>query len=146
MCHQTRKFILSDCGTLYSSFGVYPINREDPIEGKKAIEQGVRYLKDGECNVYICPEGTRNKTDAPLLPFHPGSFRLATWAKAPIVVICLKGTKEIKENAPLRKSYVDIDVIRVIYPEEYERLTPASLASMCQEIIMDNLLEDSLLL
>lgn len=126
--------------------GFIPINRDNPLEGKKAIEQGVRYLKDNECNVYICPEGTRNKTEAPTLPFHPGSFRLAMWAKAPIVLLCLKGTKEIKGNAPLKKSYVDIDVVKVITPEEYEGLTPSFLASMCQEIIVDNLLEDSLLL
>ncbi len=126
--------------------GFIPINREDPKEGKKAILKAVSFLKNKECNVYICPEGTRNKSEAPLLPFHAGSFSLAIWAKAPIVLICIKGSKEIKKNAPWRKSYVDIDVVKVIRPEEYEGKSPGELAKISQNIILDNLLEDSLTL
>ncbi len=126
--------------------GFIPINREDPKEGKKAIEKAVNFLDKKECNIYICPEGTRNKSEAPLLPFHAGSFSLAIWAKAPIVLICIKGSKEIKNNAPWRRSFVDIDVVKVITPEEYAGKTPGEVAKLSESIILDNLLEDSLTL
>ena len=45
-------------------------------------------LKNNE-KVCIFPEGTRNKTEAELLPFHPGAAMMAIKCKAPIVPIVI---------------------------------------------------------
>lgn len=119
--------------------GFIPIDREHPEKGREAIEKGVRYLKNGESNICICPEGTRNKTEAPLLPFHPGSFKLASWANVPIVVVCLKGTKEIHKRVPFRSARVDIDILETIYPDKYEKMTSQELATYCENLIKNDL-------
>ena len=44
----------------------------------------MKCLKNGE-KVLICPEGTRNKTDAEMLPFHHGASVMAIKTKTPII-------------------------------------------------------------
>ena len=46
----------------------------------------------------IFPEGTRNKSDEDMLPFHKGSFKIAEMAKCKIVPIVLNNTPDILEN------------------------------------------------
>ncbi|MBP5242850.1 MAG: 1-acyl-sn-glycerol-3-phosphate acyltransferase [Clostridia bacterium] len=48
----------------------------------------LRCLKNGE-KVVIAPEGTRNKTDAEMLPFHNGVALLAIKTKTPVVPIVI---------------------------------------------------------
>ncbi len=119
--------------------GYIPIDRENPINGVKAIRKGVEYLKTHQCSMGICPEGTRNKTDAPLLEFHAGSFKMATWANVPIVVICLKGTKEIKKRIPWRSCHVSIDLVDVITPEEYALKSTTEISDRAREKILNDL-------
>ena len=45
-------------------------------------------LKNGE-KLCIFPEGTRNKTDEEMLPFHPGAAVMAIKCKAPIIPIVI---------------------------------------------------------
>lgn len=119
--------------------GYIAIDRENPINGVKAIKKGVEYLKTNQCAVGICPEGTRNKTDQPLLEFHAGSFKLATWANVPIVVVCLKNTKEIKKRMPWRPCKTEVDLVDVIYPNEYEGKSTTEISSRAREAILKDL-------
>ncbi len=119
--------------------GFIPINRTNPIEGMKSLQKGVRYIQENQCCVGICPEGTRNKTDAVLLDFHPGSFSMAIWAKVPTVVICLKHTKEIKKRSPWRHTCVSIDVVDVIQPEEYVDKRPSDISARARAAILEDL-------
>ncbi|MBO7218423.1 MAG: hypothetical protein J6V40_00400, partial [Clostridia bacterium] len=64
-------------------------------------------------------EGTRNKTDAPLLPFKNGGFKIAQKACVPIVVV--KTTNSNKLRFPFVTS-VTLDIVDVIYPKDYEGL------------------------
>lgn len=50
----------------------------------RAIIDALKCLKNGE-KVAIYPEGTRNKTDQPFLPFKSGSALLAIRAQVPII-------------------------------------------------------------
>lgn len=52
----------------------------------RAVLDCFKCLKNGE-KICIFPEGTRNKTDAEMLPFRHGAAALAIKAKAPIVPI-----------------------------------------------------------
>jgi 1-acyl-sn-glycerol-3-phosphate acyltransferase len=52
----------------------------------KAVMQAMRKLKNGDI-VYIFPEGTRNKTKEPFLPFKGGAALLSLRTKTPIVPI-----------------------------------------------------------
>lgn len=119
--------------------GFIPIDREDPIKGMEAIKKGVSFLEKKECAMGICPEGTRNKTNDALLPFHHGSFKLAMWANVPIVVCCLKKTKDIKKRAPFRHTRVDVDIVDVIYPNEYREKRASEVSARAREAILEDL-------
>lgn len=52
--------------------------------------------------LHLClyPEGTRNKTDAPLQPFYDGAFIAAIRAQKPIMPAVILGTRDILPNKP----------------------------------------------
>jgi 1-acyl-sn-glycerol-3-phosphate acyltransferase len=50
-------------------------------------------------SVFLYPEGTRNSTDEPLLPFHKGAFRIAVESGKPIAVQTIVGVKKISGKA-----------------------------------------------
>jgi len=66
------------------------IHRGDPRESLKTIQKGVEYLKEG-WSLIIFPEGTRSRGPE-MAEFKPGSFKLATKAKVPVVPITIDGT------------------------------------------------------
>ncbi len=126
-------------GPIIRKAGYIPINRENAVEGVKSIYHGADLLKNQVANVNICPEGTRNKDkNVDLLPFHQGSFKLATLAKVPIVVVCLKKTDEIHKRTPIRHTRVDVDVLETIYPEQYEGMSDKELCDYVYSLIKDD--------
>ncbi len=54
---------------------------------KKSIDAGI--------SVFICPEGTRNRTERPLLDFRDGAFRLAIRTGTPLAILTLHGTARL---------------------------------------------------
>ena len=58
----------------FNIVGCIPVNRS--IKDTKATERALEVLNNGDC-IGIFPEGTRNKTDAFLLPFKFGAVSLA---------------------------------------------------------------------
>ena len=71
-------------GWVASNFCVF-VNRSDKKSRGKVIAQMQEAIKDGD-SILIYPEGTRNKTDKPLINFHDGAFRLAIASKTPLAV------------------------------------------------------------
>ena len=119
--------------------GFIPMDRNNMIKGMEAIKKGVSFLDTHKCAMGICPEGTRNKTNDPLLPFHAGSFKLAMWANVPIVVCCLKNTNKIKKNAPFRHTRVSVDIVGIINPDEYKDKTATEVSNIARNLILDDL-------
>lgn len=126
--------------------GFLPINRENMVEGVKTIAQASSYLSKGYCNIGISPEGTRNKGSEPLLPFHPGSFRVAMDVKAPIVICCIKNSDQVKARAPWRSTDIFLDMLEVFTYEKYRNLTPAEVAEHCASLIRRDLAVGNFLL
>lgn len=75
------------------------VNRKDKAARAQSMENMMQSLKDG-ISVFICPEGTRNKSDQPLLPFHDGAFRLAIQAQLPLAILVVKNSGNLL--SPLR--------------------------------------------
>jgi 1-acyl-sn-glycerol-3-phosphate acyltransferase len=76
-------------GKLYIS-----VNRKDKAARAKSMERMMDSLKEG-ISVFICPEGTRNKTDQPLLPFHDGAFRLAIQSQVPLAILVVQNSEKL---------------------------------------------------
>jgi 1-acyl-sn-glycerol-3-phosphate acyltransferase len=78
--------------------GIY-IKRGSAKESLKSIQEGAKTVQNGY-NLVIFPEGTRSHGPK-MGDFKPGSFKLATKAKAPIVPITLNGTYHMYEEEGL---------------------------------------------
>jgi 1-acyl-sn-glycerol-3-phosphate acyltransferase len=116
--------------------GFIPINRDDPRKAISAIKQAISYLTDDKVHVCIAPEGTRNKTDQPMLPFHPGSFKIAYLAKCPIVVCCLKNTKNVKKNTPWKPTHVEMNILKVLTYDDYKDMSTHEVAEYTHDLIL----------
>jgi len=87
------------------------IDRKNIKSAVKTINNGVKRIKTGG-GMIIFPEGHRAKGRG-LLPFHPGSLKLATQAGAPIVPVAIEGTYKVFEehkrvcSAQLKISFLD---------------------------------------
>ena len=69
-------------GTLARSVRAICANRDG--NDVRAILDSMKCLKNGE-KICIFPEGTRNKTDEEMLPFHHGAAMLSIKTKSPII-------------------------------------------------------------
>ena len=72
------------------------IDRKNPRKALKTINAGVARIKSGGAMI-IFPEGHRSRGRG-LLPFHPGSLKLATQSEAVIVPVAITGTYELFEK------------------------------------------------
>jgi len=72
------------------------IDRGNVRKAIATINKGVKRIKAGGAMI-IFPEGHRSKGQG-LLPFHPGSLKLATQANAVIVPVAIKGSYDVFEK------------------------------------------------
>ena len=99
-----------------------PTNGADPRESLKIINQGIEYIKEG-FSMMIFPEGRRS-WGPEMGEFKPGSFKLATKAKVPVVPITINGTYKMFEDQGYIKPGLTATVI--IHPAiETANLTKA---------------------
>ena len=80
---------------IYMIGGLY-IDRSSLRKAVRTINWGVQKIKSGG-GMIIFPEGHRSKGRG-LLPFHPGSLKLATMAGAPIVPVAIEGSYDVFEK------------------------------------------------
>ncbi|WP_461247608.1 lysophospholipid acyltransferase family protein [Treponema sp. R6D11] len=80
---------------IYMLGGLF-IDRGNVRRAIKTINKGVQRIKSGG-GMIIFPEGHRSKGKG-LLPFHPGSLKLATQANAVIVPVAIEGSYDVFER------------------------------------------------
>lgn len=116
-----------------------PLDRENAKNAIQTINTAAELLKSGEVSIGIYPEGTRNKTDATLLPFHNGAFKIAQKANVPMAVVALKGTNEVYKRTPWRSTTVTLKVLEGIPKEEVKALRSAELGDRVEKLLRDYL-------
>jgi len=79
----------------FNAVGCIPVNRS--IKDEAATERALEVLNNGGC-IGIFPEGTRNKTDAFLLPFKFGAVSMAKKTKATIVPFAVTGDYKFRSK------------------------------------------------
>lgn len=112
-------------------YGVF-VDRENDREAAKSIIEASHILKDQKASVGLFPEGYTNK-GSQLLPFRNGSFKIALKAKAPIVVCAIHNTRILPKRILRRKTVVELKIVDLIYPHEYEGMNTAELGDMIHE-------------
>ena len=118
------------------------LDRENPKEGLKTILQAIDYVKRG-ISICIFPEGTRNKgkDELELLPFHDGSFKIATKAGCPIVPIAISNSAEIFEShfPKIKPCKVVVEYCNPVYPDQLDKEDKKHLGAYTQNIILETL-------
>ena len=72
-------------GWMFVATGSILIDRKSREQSIIALAKAARIMKRNDLSVALFPEGTRNTSEQPLLPFKKGAFYLAIEAQAPIV-------------------------------------------------------------
>ncbi len=71
------------------------VDRSSGTSRSSSMKYLHRTLEEDGYSVFIYPEGTRNTTTDPLLPFHKGAFRIAIESQKPIAIQTILGVKKI---------------------------------------------------
>ena len=115
------------------------INRENDREALKTILKCIEILKEDKASIGVFPEGGIND-DLKFHHFRPGVFKIAQKTKVPIVVCTLKNTKDVVDNIlRYKRSDVELSVLQVVQPEEFEGVTTVELANRIHKIMADDL-------
>lgn len=117
-----------------------PIDRVNPRNALRTIEKAAELIKNDEVSIGVYPEGTRNKSDAVLLPFHNGVFKIAQRADVPVVVATVKGTEQVSKRYPFRSTRIVFEVLDVIPPEELPARRTVELGKKIECMIRQNLI------
>ena len=118
------------------------LDRKDIKAGLKTILEAIELMK---CGISICifPEGTRNKNadDLELLPFHDGSFKIASKTGCAIIPMALNNTVEIFEaHMPkIKSTHVVLEYGKPIYVKDLPKEDQKHLGAYTQNIIHDML-------
>lgn len=125
------------------------LDRKDIKEGMKTILTAIEKVKNG-ISICIFPEGTRNKGDdeLELLPFHEGSFKIATKSGCPIIPMAISNSAEIFENhfPRIKPCKVVVEYGKPIYPEQLSKEDKKRLGAYTQGIILETLKKNQELL
>lgn len=86
-------------GFITSTFAVW-VDRSSEESRKKSIDKLIGSLKSG-VSILVAPEGTRNNSKEPLLPFYNGPFRLAIETGIPIMPLIIHDAKRLMPKGQL---------------------------------------------
>ena len=118
-----------------------PLDRQNPRDAVRVINEGVKNLKDGY-SMMIFPEGTRS-LDGKTLPFKKGSLKLAIKAKVPIVPVTIDAAfTSFEENNKFKPSTVNVTFCKAIDTANITRDEEKNLAEDIRETIISNLSEE----
>ena len=93
------------------------VDRKDKESRNKSVEN-LRNILDQGYSIFLYPEGTRNRTQQPLAPFHKGAFRIALETGTPILFQTLVNVKDISDASKV----VDLSpgVLHIVWEKPIE--------------------------
>ena len=116
------------------------VDRKSEKSRKQSFDKMKWVLKTG-MHMCIYPEGTRNRTTAPLKSFYSGAFKLAHETGTDIIPAIISGTKEA---VPLDKTFFFLPKklhIRFLPPVSSENITAAALKDKVYRIMEEAILK-----
>ncbi|MBQ8903900.1 MAG: 1-acyl-sn-glycerol-3-phosphate acyltransferase [Oscillospiraceae bacterium] len=125
-------------GKFMLASGCTSLDRENNRAAAKAIITAVENVTSGRNSMGIYPEGKSNRhpEKTKMLPFHHGSFRIATKAKAPVVIAVISNTRKALKQL---FTHVDLDIVRVLEYDDYKDLSTGELSDLVYNIMLENI-------
>ena len=118
------------------------LDRKDIKQGLQTILTAIEKIKSG-ISICIFPEGTRNRnsSEQELLPFHEGSFKIATKTNCPIIPMALNNTAQIFEAHTPRVTpcHVVLEYGKPIYPDQLDKEQKKHLGAYTRDVISEML-------
>ena len=118
------------------------LDRKDIKQGLKTILTAIEKVKSG-ISICIFPEGTRSKSadETELLPFHEGSFKIATKSGCAIIPMSINNTAEIFEaHMPkIKSTHVVLEYGKPIYVKDLSKEDQKHLGEYTRNIILETL-------
>lgn len=112
----------------------FPMDREDVRQSLEVILAASKEVANGR-NYIIFPEGTRSKNGNQMREFHPGSFKIATKAKAPILPVALVDCYKVFDEKGCKPVSMQIHYLKPIPYEEYKDMKTPELAKLVHDKI-----------
>lgn len=112
------------------------LDRSNIKAGLQTILKAIEYVKNG-ISIFIFPEGTRSKEPDAFLPFHEGSFKIATKTGCPIIPVTFNNTSAVLEDhfPKIKKTHVIVEFGKPVYVDDLDADTKKHLAPYVQQII-----------
>lgn len=109
------------------------VDRTDAESRKKSLDRLVAFLNQG-ISAVVAPEGTRNDSEAELLPFKSGAFRLAVETGIPILPMAVVGANKVMKKGSLliRPGKVKIYFSKPIHPPASSESAVIELSEKCR--------------
>ena len=107
-------------GWIYS-IGTVLVDRNDSKSRQDSYDK-MKYVLNHGLDMLIYPEGTRNKTSAPLKSFYDGAFKLAIETQKPIVPVVLLNTKKMLPAKPVmyfKPGKITMHILPPVFPENH---------------------------
>ena len=121
------------------------LDRENVRDGLKVILAAIEAVKNGT-SVTVFPEGTRNRgeDERQLLPFHEGTFKIATKSGCPIVPVAISHTSRVFEDQfpKVRPTHVILEYGEPIYTKGLDREEQKFLGHRVQEIVQEMVIKN----
>lgn len=118
------------------------LDRSDLKAGLKTILTAIDYVKNG-ISIMIFPEGTRGRTgsELDLLPFHEGSFKIATKTGCPIIPVCITGSSAVfEDHIPfIKPAHVTIEYGAPIDPKSLSKEDQKFIGKYVQNLMLKTL-------
>lgn len=117
------------------------LDRDSLEKGLEMVIAACDLIKKGN-SIFIFPEGTRNHEEGTVMPFHGGSFKIATRTNAPIVPVTFIHTGDILEDHFPRVKGRDITIV-FGEPIETKSIAPKDrkmIPENCRQIIQETYL------
>ena len=114
------------------------LDRKDIKQGMKIILKAIEYVKGG-MSICIFPEGTRNRTEEDILPFHEGSFKIADKTNCAIIPMTMYNMSAMLEDhfPKVISSDVYIDFGKPVYPNDLSKEERKTLGSYVRNIMLE---------
>ena len=120
------------------------LDRKDLRKGMKTINDSAENIKNG-ISMAIFPEGTRNKSEEPMLPFHAGSFKIAEKSNCKIVPVVLNNTSAIfEDHLPLlKKTKIRIEYLPPVDVSVLDRDERKALPDKIRDMMIETYLKNA---